>query len=342
MSIRSPLLALLFAFASPAAGAQPPAVMSPAHPPSTPTLDAALAEHFKGIVLTDRQIRQLTAIRAKHHPAMAARHHGGADQGDTAQTSEVQRRMAAEHEELLSVLTEAQRRVFDENMTGHHPLALGATRGPSWSLVIPFGLHIGIPQGAFAENVTLAGGVGGGLLWKVGGPFALRADFGVSAYGSERRTIPLGGGALSLIFVDVVTTNTIVGGSIGGQVGVPSRTIRPYLGGLLGFSAFTTTSSVEGSNSTNEPFASSTNANDVTFSTTALTGLYLPVGRSGNVHLDLGVRHTWHGERVRYLTEGSITEDLNGDMVIVPLESRADILTIVFGVTVVPNKSPKH
>lgn len=212
------------------------------------------------------------------------------------------------------------------------PLTLGAQS----SVTIPLSLNIGVPQGEFAENVKLAGGGGGGVLWNVGGPFALRADIGVMTYGSERRTVPLGGGALGLIMVNVITTNSIFSGSIGGQFGVPGRTVMPYMGGLIGFSAFTTTSSVEGSNSTNEPFAQSTNSNDATFAKTAFAGLYIPVGRTGNVHLDVGARHTWNGERVRYLTKGSITEDLNGDVQIFPKESRADILTIVLGVTIAP------
>lgn len=204
------------------------------------------------------------------------------------------------------------------------------------SVTIPVSLNIGVPQGAFAENVSIAGGFGGGVIWKVGGPFALRADLGVMIYGSERRRVPLGGGALGLITVDVTTTNSIFGGSIGGQLGVPGRTVMPYVGGQIGFSAFTTTSSVEGSNSTNQPFASSTNSSDFTFAKSAIAGLYIPVGETGNVHLDLGVRHTWNGERVRYLTRGDITEDINGDIILSPRESRADILTIVLGVSIAP------
>lgn len=211
-----------------------------------------------------------------------------------------------------------------------------ASLGAQSSLAFPFGVHFGVPQGEFAENVDAAVGGGGGALWKVGGPFALRADLGVMIYGSETRRVPLGGGALGLITVDVTTTNTIFGGSIGGQLGVPSRTVMPYVGGAIGFSAFTTTSSVEGSNSSNEPFASSTNSSDGTFAKTAIAGLYIPVGKTGRTHLDIGVRHTWNGERVRYLTEGDVTEDINGDIVITPRESRADILTIVVGLTIAP------
>lgn len=211
--------------------------------------------------------------------------------------------------------------------------------GAQSSMAFPIGVHLGVPQGEFAENVNAAIGIGGGVLWKVGGPFALRTDLGLMIYGSETRRVPLGGGALGLITVDVTTTNTIFGGSIGGQLGVPSRTIMPYVGGAIGFSAFTTTSSVEGSNSANEPFASSTNSSDGTFAKTAIAGLYIPVGKTGRTHVDIGVRHTWNGERVRYLTEGDVTEDINGDIIITPRESRADILTIVIGLTIAPQGS---
>lgn len=204
---------------------------------------------------------------------------------------------------------------------------------------IPLGIHVGIPQGEFAENVALAGGVGGAGLWGIGRLLALRADLGVMIYGSETRRVPLGGGALGLVNVDVTTTNTIVGGGLGLQLGRPGGSITPYLGGLLGFSAFTTTSSVEGSNSSDEPFASSTNSSDGTFAQTVLAGVYFPIA-GGRAMLDLGARHTWNGKKVRYLTEGDITEDTNGDIVITPRESRAEILTVVLGVTIRPSRAP--
>lgn len=200
------------------------------------------------------------------------------------------------------------------------------------SASIPLALQIGLPQGEFAENVSVAGGFGGGILWRVGGLVGLRADLGVSIYGSDTRRVRLGGGALGLVNVDVTTTNTIFNGGLGAQVGVPGRTVSPYLGGMIGFSSFTTSSSVSGSNSSDEPFASSTNLSDGTFAKTVLGGLYVPIA-GGKAMLDLGVRHTWNGERVRYLTEDDISEDVNGDIVLSPRESRADLLTITLGVT---------
>ena len=200
---------------------------------------------------------------------------------------------------------------------------------------VPVALHLGLPQGEFAQNVRIAGGAGGGVLWNVAGPLGLRADLGVMIYGSETRRVPLGGGALGLINVDVTTTNSIFGGGIGAQLGVPGPRLMPYLGGMIGFSAFTTTSSVRGSNSSNQPFASSTNSSDATFARTGYGGVYIPLSKAGTM-LDLGARYTFNGERVRYLTRGDIIEDVNGNAIITPRETRADLLTIVIGVTLRP------
>jgi hypothetical protein len=205
----------------------------------------------------------------------------------------------------------------------------------SSNVAIPLGLQVGVPQGAFAEAVAIAGGVGGGALWGIGPAFGLRADLGFMIYGSETRRVPLGGGALGLIDVDVTTTNAIFGGGVGAQLGMPGGSLMPYVGGEIGFSVFATTSSVEGSNSSDEPFATSTNSSDGVFSQTALAGLYIPLAR-GNVMLDLGVRHTWNGKKVRYLTREDVTEDVDGNIVLTPRETRADLLTIVLGVTIRP------
>lgn len=213
-------------------------------------------------------------------------------------------------------------------------LALPATPLAA-QIAVPVYLQGGIPQGEFAADVSFAGGLGGGLLWVIGPEVAIRGDLGFMVYGNERRRVPLGGGALGLITVDVSTTNSIAAGGIGLQIGTPSRRIKPYVGGMIGFSAFTTTSQVEGLNSDDQPFARSTNSSDNVFAKTALAGLYLPIG-SGNTVLDIGVRHTWNGEQVRYLTPADVVEDANGDIVLTPRETRADLLTITIGLTFRP------
>ncbi len=64
-------LSLLLALTASAAQAQQMGGMDHSqHMMRKPALDAELAEHFKGIPLTDAQIRQVTEIKAKHHRAM--------------------------------------------------------------------------------------------------------------------------------------------------------------------------------------------------------------------------------------------------------------------------------
>ncbi len=198
---------------------------------------------------------------------------------------------------------------------------------------LPINLQVGLPQGEFKENVSVAGGFGFAGIFPIATEFGIRAGLDVQIYGNETRRVPLGGGALGLINVDVTTTNAIIGGSIGAQVGLPSDRVKPYVGGMIGFSNFNTQSRVAGSNSDDQPFASSTNSSDNAFSKHALVGMYFPMS-NGKVLIDLGARYTWNGESVRYLTPGDITEDGAGNVVITPNETRADLLTITLGVTV--------
>lgn len=198
---------------------------------------------------------------------------------------------------------------------------------------LPLNLQVGIPQGEFANNVSIAGGFGVAGLFPLASEFGIRAGLDLQIYGSERRRVPLGGGVLGLILVDVTTTNAIVGGSVGAQVGLPSGRAKPYLAGMLGFSNFNTVSRAEGSNSDDEPFASTTNSSDNAFAKHVLAGLYLPLA-DGKVLFDIGGRYTWNGESVRYLTPGDISEDAGGNVIIKPNETRADLLTITIGVTI--------
>lgn len=199
----------------------------------------------------------------------------------------------------------------------------------------PVNLQVGIPQGEFAENVNLAGGFGLGALYALNDWVGIRGQFDLQIYGAESRRVPLGGGALGLINVDVTTTNAIVGGALGVQLGVPGGSVRPYAGAMIGFSAFTTGTQVSGTDSDDQPFASSTNSHDNALAKIVYGGLYIPFGSSGS-SFDLGVRHTWNGESVRYLTPGDITENAFGDVVITPNDTRADLLTITIGVTFRP------
>lgn len=199
------------------------------------------------------------------------------------------------------------------------------------SAVAGAALHFGAPQGEFANNIDAAFGAAGFFGWRLGrSPFAVRADLGYSIYGSETRRVPLGGGPLGLINVDVNTTNNILTGGIGLQAGLPGAGVQPYAGASVGFSNFFTTSSVSGSHQMDGgAFASSTNASDGTFAKTLYGGFYIPVGASG-AQVDLGVRYHWNGE-ARYLTDQDISFDSANNPVLSPRRTRADLLTIQVG-----------
>ncbi len=199
------------------------------------------------------------------------------------------------------------------------------------SVALGGSLHVGAPQGEFANNINAAFGLNGFAGWQLGNsPVMFRADLGYDIYGSRTRRVPLGSGPLGLIDVDVTTTNSIVTGGIGLQAGLPGRGFTPYVGGSIGFAAFVTSSSVSGSmQSSSESFASSTNSADGTFAKTLFGGFYIPVGSSGGA-LDIGARYHWNGE-ARYLTDQDIAFDARNNPVLSPRFTRADLLTIQVG-----------
>lgn len=193
------------------------------------------------------------------------------------------------------------------------------------------GLHVGLSQGEFADNVNGAFGGNGFVGVRFGDtPIAMRFDLGYSVYGSRTRRVPLGTGPLGLIAVDVTTTNAILDGGIGLQAGRPGAGLQPYLGGSVGFSYFFTETSVAGSQQMNSnTFASSTNYSDGTLAKTMFGGLYIPVGKGGST-LDVGVRYHWNGD-TEYLTSQDIKFDAKGDPVLTPRRTRADLLAIRVG-----------
>lgn len=118
------LAVLAIGIAAPALGAQEakkPATDHAAHDQhAKPALDAELAEHFKGIQLTDAQVKQIVESKAKHHKAMDALKKDAKDPNDPALKAALQKHMDAEHAEFKALLTADQHKVFEENMKGHH------------------------------------------------------------------------------------------------------------------------------------------------------------------------------------------------------------------------------
>jgi hypothetical protein len=190
------------------------------------------------------------------------------------------------------------------------------------------------PQGEFAENVNFAGGLAGNVVYALdeAGIIALRADVGFLIYGSERYRVPLGGGPLGLINVDVNTTNSIFHGGVGLQLLSPGRTVRPYANATAGFSFFATSSSVSGSQQ-DTPFASSTNYSDGGFAWTAGGGLYVPL-RAGSTRIQLDLGATWMDNGSRdYLRPDGITF-AGGGVQLNPVRSQAQALRFHLGIAV--------
>lgn len=195
---------------------------------------------------------------------------------------------------------------------------------------IPLHLDLGLPQGEFAKNVAIAGGFGGGIMYALAPHLALRAELDFMIYGSERRTYDVDLGPGGVVPLDVVTTNAIFHGGLGLQVGMPGSRSSPYLGAMIGFSNFSTTSRVDGLTNDDEPVEANTNLSDNTVTKSLFVGMYAPT--SNGVAFDISVRYSWNGEAVRYLTRGDITDNGSGGVTLNPRETRADLLSIRIGI----------
>ncbi len=116
--------ALVLAVAAPALVAQQATAKPMDHAAhdqhAKPKLDSELTEHFKGISLTEAQVKQVTEIKAKHHKAMDALKKDAKDPNDASLKISLQKHMDAEHAEFLGLLNPEQKKVFSENMKGHH------------------------------------------------------------------------------------------------------------------------------------------------------------------------------------------------------------------------------
>jgi hypothetical protein len=194
-------------------------------------------------------------------------------------------------------------------------------------------INVSQPRGVFDETTNLGWGISGNVLFRLD-PRAIlnfRADLAFQNYGSVNQRVPLSNTIGNLIKVDLNTTNNIVSFVTGPQLLGPSGTFTPYAAALGGFSAFWTSSSVEGSN--NEvPFATTTNSSDFAWAYGGVAGAYLKVsGGERPVRLDAGVRYLRHDD-VTYLTANEVRAAINESRDPRPIRSRVDFYTYFVGV----------
>lgn len=195
------------------------------------------------------------------------------------------------------------------------------------------GLQVMQGVGAFADSVR--GGIGAGFNGRFHvdrrGIFSLRGDLGYQIYGNERKHIPFP--TAPRVTLEQNTSNTILSYAIGPQLMWPTGVVRPYANGFVGGSYFATSTSLEGTHDDGEPFASSENFSDNTFSYGGGGGVLIPFRtRRVPVALDLGARYVHNGS-ARYLKPGSIQDDGN-TYTVTPIHGPANFVVYTIGISV--------
>ncbi len=197
---------------------------------------------------------------------------------------------------------------------------------------------VGQPKGEFRDNVEDWGfGLGGMVAYRPGnGPLMIGADLEFAIYGSETRQEPF---SLTIpdVTVEVETANNILLLHALTRLQGDRGVFRPYVEGFIGTHYFFTQTEIRDEDDFEEdPIASSTNQEDVTFSYGAGGGamflVYQDKQSQGKeeVLIDFRVRYLYGGEAT-YLKKGSITRE-NGAVSIDPLRSYTDFLTYQLGV----------
>ncbi len=213
---------------------------------------------------------------------------------------------------------------------------VGPANPPSGKGSVGIHLQVTEPKGDFAANTDNGFGIGGYVMRALDSNklLNLRGDFSFISYANSRRRIPLAGTG-GLIQLDLRTSSNIVSFVAGPQLLGPTGTFTPYASALGGFSVFWTESTVEGSQNTNTPFASTTNSSDAVWAYGGAVGSYILIHRGVNpVRLDLGARFLRHDD-VRYLTSDRVRQAYDNNRPVDPVRGRADFLTYYLGVNVI-------
>jgi hypothetical protein len=146
------------------------------------------------------------------------------------------------------------------------------------------------PRADFAAVVRRAYGIQGfGVLHLDPlGFIGLRGGVAFLNYGNERVQVPLSS-TVRRVLVDVTTSNNIGALDLGLEIAAPAGPARPYLFGAVGIGYFFTESSVAGANTSDEPFASSRNFDDIATGSALGGGVRIPI--AARLALDLGLEY---------------------------------------------------
>lgn len=201
-----------------------------------------------------------------------------------------------------------------------------------WELGL--GLLVAQPVGEFADHVGQGGGFSMFGVFRLGDrqSLRLRVDLDLITYGNTTVETPLHPALLADL--SVTTQNAIGSVALGPELSLGDGRFRPYLHASFGLSQFVTTTSAWGSG---QAFPLISTTNDETHSYVLTGGGGVRVGiseeRQHPVALELGARYVRHG-LVDYLREGALVEGPDGELLIDPIRSETDLISLHLGVEV--------
>lgn len=182
-------------------------------------------------------------------------------------------------------------------------------------------LAVGAPQGDFAQNVDVAGGIDAfaAVNLGAGNPLGLRFEGAYLVYGADHQ-------------FDLNTTYAIATLGVGPQITVGQGPMRLYGFGTVGFSYISAYSSFPDGCGCYS-YGSQTDFSDWTSSLQAGGGVLLTLGRRTPVSLDIGARYVYSG-LADYVAPGDVQPQPNGDIVVFTSRARPNLTVVHVGVSI--------
>lgn len=189
------------------------------------------------------------------------------------------------------------------------------------------------PVGEFEEMVGAGFGGQVGLRVRVGprNPLFLRVDGGVMVYGHESFDVCFPSPIGCRIGADLTTTNTVAYMGVGPEFAA-SGPVAPYIYGTVGFSYFSTQSSLSDYDGGEDHF-NTRHFSDLVTGSRVGGGLRFRFGGVRSVLMDVGAEYHRNGI-AEYLREGDILDNPDGSVTVFPNRTEANFVTFRLGVSI--------
>jgi hypothetical protein len=190
------------------------------------------------------------------------------------------------------------------------------------------------PVGEFGRRVS--DGWGGQAAFRhrfgEGSPLLLRIDGGFLVYGHERIGVCYATPYGCRVGADVTTTNTVGYMGMGPELSAEGP-ISPYVFGTVGFSYFSTQSSLDTGDPYYDDAWDTRHFSDMVLALRAGGGLRFRFGGPGSLAMDVGAEYHRNGV-TEYLVEGDIVDNPDGSVTLYPNRSEANLLSFRVGVSI--------